>query len=1382
MRLPLRFRNVLRVCVVLFAAQFCTADVWDGKAFDASPDALRKASDTIRAGKDDEATVLLNEKHFTFDSAGRVTEVRHVIYRIETQEAVSGWSETSAIWAPWNQSKPEIKARVITTDGSVHWLDPKTLSDLPVNENSLDIYTDKRKFGGPLPALAPGAIVEEESVLRETAPFFAAGATTERDFAWSVMVNKTRVVLTYPESLPVKYKVNLLPTMSITKSVADHVETVVFEQGPIPSYPAQPDHLPPDLNLIPGIIFTTGTSWQSVATEYARQTEEKLRLADVQPLMSKIEGRDKSRGTLIRSIVAMLHNNVRYTGIEFDESSLIPQFPAETLKRRYGDCKDKAALLVAMLRSAGIAANLALLDTGPGLDVDPDLPGMGVFDHAIVYIPASGSDPEIWIDATSEYSQVGTLPWADYGRHALVVSAATSKLTQTPELTADRVIHRESREFTMAEYGPAKIVETNEDIGPGEADSRDYYMGDSKQIRKQAEKYVNDMYLADSLTSLEHGNLADLEKPDLVTYIASGRRGSTYLDSATMAIRIEGLFSSLPTFFRTAEDKQDEKADAANGEKPRTADWWINPYTSEWDYKVTAPLGFKVRALPPDKTETIGTLTLSQKYSSNSDGTIVIAVLRVENTQRRLTVAEGKLLRDAVVKASNRDAIFINFDHVGHSLLASGNIKEGLATYEKIAAQHPKEALHKAQLARALLSAGLAERARTVALEGTQLEPNSFIAFNTLGHVLKHDLVGRIMKHGMDYQGAVAAYRKAITLDPKDKDTRADLALLLEYDAEGVRYNDSVSLKQSVEVLRDLKKLDEEYEGSYDDNILFDLWYVGDYGGMLAYAATLPATEVRKGLIVAATTLRESTEVALKKSLEMTPNDQSRSKILDNAAAVLIRARKYPEAAAMLSAAASEQGDEQRTRRVAIISKTRPYTEVSVDPSKPTSVVFRLFGQLLSGNLKLPEYKSMLYGGLQANGELPDEKQFQTLMSKLKIQLSATGSFPVNIADTVVSNMRCTVDGDDASGYKLTIESPGAAAQEFFVALEGGEYKILGYSLESTETETEGLAPIIMAELKKQNLTAARVWLDRARDRIHTSSGDDPLSGALFPAFWTKGQEADANAMRAAALVLLPSKQAGPYLADLKSARDSAKTDMDRKRLTLVIAYVDSAIESWPELLSTSEELMKAEPSSVRAFNLVTVAYRRLQRYDDWEKLVLEKRQKYPDELAYVRSAAELAVSRGQRERSLEIAKTIIDKGKATATDLNLYAWYALFLPTPVNDETLQIAHRASELTQNNNFSILHTVACAYAEAGKPVVAREYLLKAMDAAHLQEPESAVWLGFALIAEQYGITDAAQTMYRRVEKAKFEYAGSNYALAQQHLGALSSAGHVGSLKQ
>jgi len=158
----------------------------------------------------------------------------------------------------------------------------------------------------------------------------------------------------------------------------------------------------------------------------------------------------------------------------------------------------------------------------------------------------------------------------------------------------------------------------------------------------------------------------------------------------------------LPTYFKT-EDKQAGES-SPEEEKPRTTDWWIDPFTTEWDYKITAPIGFKVRSLPSDSIEKIGPLTLTQKYSSDSDGTVIQAVLRVENTQRRLTVGEAKQLRDAVLKARNRDAILINFDHIGHLMLSSGKIKEGLAAYEKIAAQHPREYLHKEQLARALLT------------------------------------------------------------------------------------------------------------------------------------------------------------------------------------------------------------------------------------------------------------------------------------------------------------------------------------------------------------------------------------------------------------------------------------------------------------------------------------------------------------------------------------------------------------------------------------------------------------------------------------------------------------------------------------------------------
>src|SRR5439155_3023549 len=163
----------------------------------------------------------------------------------------------------------------------------------------------------------------------------------------------------------------------------------------------------------------------------------------------------------------------------------------------------------------------------------------------------------------------------------------------------------------------------------------------------------------------------------------------------------------------------------------------------------------------------------------------------------------------------------------------------------------------------------------------------------------KHDLIGRLEKKGMDYDGAVAAYRKALTLDPKDKETRANLALLLEYDADGTRYSEKANLKKAVAQLHELKKVDEEYSRTYDDNVLYDLWYADDYKGVLDYAVTLPTSEVRKGLTLAAIALQEGTDAALKRSLEITTDNQERSKVLVTAGAVLVHLRKYSEGAAM---------------------------------------------------------------------------------------------------------------------------------------------------------------------------------------------------------------------------------------------------------------------------------------------------------------------------------------------------------------------------------------------------------------------------------------------------------------------------------------------------
>jgi len=1378
MRLFLSSRKVFFILLITIPSLLHADDIWNGPAFSASPGALQQAAAEVKADKEAVATILVHDEHYTYDREGKSVESYHTIYRVENEEGVNGWAETSADWEPWHQSKPEIRARVITADGVEHVLDLKTLNDVPVHENSPDTYTDQRAFGGPLPAIAVGAIVEEKITIRDTVPFFAAGSVQRSILNRSVPVTKTRLVVSHPDSVPFRYVLQQMPGAKVQKASHDGIEIIEIEDGPYEARSEKLTNLPPDVPRGPQVEFSTGTSWQNVVSEYARLSNDKLRVADVQSLLARVNLKTSSRSELIRRLVAALHKNVRYTGVEFGEASIVPQYPSETLKRKYGDCKDKAALLVTMLRAVNIPANLALLSTGPGQDINPELPGMGMFDHAIVFVPASGSDPELWIDATAQYSRVGDLPRMDYGRWALIVEANNTTLKRIPEFTAAQNFHRELREFNLAEFGLASIRETDEQIGPRESEYREFYSGDAKSIREGSEKYVKNAYLADVLTGLEHGDLANLDKPFSLTFVTKGKRGTTDYESAVMAIRVEDLMDGFPAYFTTSSNEEkeaDKESESQKKHKARTADWSIDPFINEWDYKIIAPIGFKLRALPPSREEQLGSAILKQKYSSNAEGTVVQAVLRFENGKTRLSAKEAAKLRDAVVKAQASDPIFVTFDQVAHSFIAAGKIKEGLAEYQQLARQHPKEALHRIQLARALLSAGLAENARAVARQATLLEPNSAQAYSTLAWVLEHDLIGRRLKKGYDLQGAVAAYRKAKELNPKDKDIRANLAMLLEYDSNGDRYTANAQLKDTISEFRDLKKLDDATGSTYDDFVLYDLWYAREIKALEEALQALPATDTRRGFVVAATAIKLGSDAALKKSLEITTSDQLNKKALTTAGWLLVHVHKYGEAADLLTAGARGDSTETQTATfAATLKKIKPREELKIDDADPRSPVQHFFAATFVLHQSYDQMTRFLSRNvIRFSDAKKDTQEFHQMMFQLKDKLERSGVPFETVGDIVLNNARYSIEGNDAQGYRITIETPGAAPQHAFVVKEDGSYKILEYAI-AGESSSEPLGWQALELLNKNDLPGARRWLDWARETIHMNGNDDPLAVQPFPYFWTKGQEGDAETIRTAALVLVPSKALkGDDLQALLQARDKAKTEQEKARLDLVAAHAYSKQERWSELDPVAARLLQAFPDSMLAFQWMTAVYAHTLRFDDWDKLVQNRMAKHRDELDYTRSAAQLARYRGDFIKSRQLLKDLADHSKASQNDLNLFAWDALFLPAEIGQDSVEAAERANQLSQNSNYSIMHTLACLYAHTGKAAQARELLLKAMD-GKLEEPDSSVWLAYGQIAEAYGEPDAAQTMYARVEKAPSEVPTSNFVLAQQRLLALKNS--------
>ena len=131
-------------------------------------------------------------------------------------------------------------------------------------------------------------------------------------------------------------------------------------------------------------------------------------------------------------------------------------------------------MLVAMLRADGIAADMALLDTGPGVDVTPELPGMNQFDHAIVYLPADGKgNAPLWIDGTAEYAQVGDAALHGSGPAGVDYCRRNDRAddhARSPKPEDDHLT--ELRDVALADYGPAHITETSLTQGDVDDDYR----------------------------------------------------------------------------------------------------------------------------------------------------------------------------------------------------------------------------------------------------------------------------------------------------------------------------------------------------------------------------------------------------------------------------------------------------------------------------------------------------------------------------------------------------------------------------------------------------------------------------------------------------------------------------------------------------------------------------------------------------------------------------------------------------------------------------------------------------------------------------------------------------------------------------------------------
>jgi transglutaminase-like putative cysteine protease/tetratricopeptide (TPR) repeat protein len=1353
-------------------------DPWFAPYASVDPKALYEAASAVEAPDGADVAILSDDQSYSFDEQGRIVHVSHFIYKVLTQKGAEGWDALAEGWEPWNEERPEIRARVIAPDFTVHSLDPKSITEEPARGGDYKTYSDGKTLRAPLPAIAAGVVVEEEYIEHEDKPFFAPGHVGLLTFGQDrVPVAHNRVVFEAPSSLPLRTDTVLLPNLKPQRVESNGKVTLTYDLGSLEAIGHYEDNLPSDVTRFPEVRFSTGASWQVMAAEYSKIVDSKSDLASVQPIVDKLIAGKTSVADKENALIDYLDREVRYTGIEFGEAAIVPHSPAEVLSQKYGDCKDKATMLVTMLRAAGIPAYVALLNAGSRMDVPADLPGMGLFDHAIVYvpaIPAAGKHdiaiPALWIDATDQYARLGQLPSGDQGRKALIARPETTALTLTPESTSKDNVLLEYREIKLSDNGPATVTEKTQPMGVFESNYRSFYADKpDKDMRENLTGYVKAQYISEKLTTVERTDPADLTKQfELTLACEKAKRGYTDLDSAVAAIRVESLFQRLPDEFKHKDDP-DAKKKEEKPEPPRTADWELNePFSAAWHYRILPPDGFIPKELPKDETIQIGPSLLTEKFSADKDG-VVEADLTFDSVKRRFTVAEVKEIGDKITEIESGSAILVNFEPRAEALLHDGKVKEALAAYRGLIALHPNEAVHHLQVANVLLEAGMGEAARAEARLAVKLDPTSALAEKDLSQILKHDLVGRPMRPGSDWAGAAEALRAAVRLDPDDHAAQADLAILLEYDPVGRRYGGGAKMKDAIAEYRKLGQ-DKLNDLGIANNLAFALFYGGDPAGAIDAAQTLNPEPV--ALIAASVAQLHGSKDGLAEVNKRSSGDSAFKETARTAGEMLMNTRNYALAADFLEAGASGDNAAQ-TMGLATMLRGAQHHEDLKFANTPQDLVKRFF--LLSMDKDLTEEK--MYALLSRNGQAvmksedADERKKSLESGK---QMDSQFARQDNSLDVTLDILAQAVDpkgeGTDANGYREKLQVPGGANMTLFVVREDGQYKLL-----DTTEKPNSIGLEILDRIQAGNLDGAKVLLDWLREDTHLEGGDDPLGGPVFPRFWIKGEAADARKMKlAAAAILVGTKPtAAQGVALLEAAQKDAATDREKTNIELALAIGYSELDNYTKLLHVSSTLAKETPESRLAFAENMEALMGLGRFDESFKVADERLKLLDGDADALRMKAQSAADSGDIAASRALLHKLADQGKDDAEVWNEIAWFGLFTGK-VDDTDVAAAIKSTQMDKDNAH-ILHTLACDYAAVGKPKEAHELLLRSMDDLNLDQPDDDYWYALGMIAEQYGERDIAIADYRKLEKPKETLAlpTSSYRLAHMRLKALNA---------
>lgn len=282
-------------------------------------------------------------------------------------------------------------------------------------------------------------------------PYFPNAVSISHTVPYFLEADQVRIVVHAPADMKLHWGSS--GTYQITHQVQGHTQTITATLTQPHPEAMQPNAVS-FYQVSPTFVVSTFPQWEAIGDAYWKYAESAEKVTpQIQALADKIAG-DKTGKKAVRALYDWTVHNIRWVGVETGLSGYKPSPAATTLKQRYGDCKAAAALLVALLHAKGIQAQPVLLGAGNDFSWQK-IASLQQLNHVIVYIPPY----DLYLDPTSGYAPMGTIPLPD-ADHPVILVSAHSSIAHTPGDSADASDMQGSETVTVAQDGSLKADQT----------------------------------------------------------------------------------------------------------------------------------------------------------------------------------------------------------------------------------------------------------------------------------------------------------------------------------------------------------------------------------------------------------------------------------------------------------------------------------------------------------------------------------------------------------------------------------------------------------------------------------------------------------------------------------------------------------------------------------------------------------------------------------------------------------------------------------------------------------------------------------------------------------------------------------------------------------